>query len=54
VLNPWTSLTQAIKGGENPNKDEEKCKMEEVREMGALSSYVTGLLHSPSFAPGYN
>jgi hypothetical protein len=28
--------------------------MEEVREMGALSSYLTGLLHNPRFAPGYN
>jgi hypothetical protein len=29
-------------------------QMEEVREMGAPSSYLTGLLHNPSFAPGYN
>jgi hypothetical protein len=25
----------------------------EVREMGAPSSYLTGLLHNPRFAPGY-
>jgi hypothetical protein len=25
----------------------EKIKIEEVREMGAPSSYLTGLLHSP-------
>jgi hypothetical protein len=31
----------------------EKIKMEEVREMGAPSSYLTELLHIPSFAPGY-
>jgi hypothetical protein len=31
----------------------ERMKMEEVREMGAPSSYLTGLLHIPSFAPGY-
>jgi hypothetical protein len=31
----------------------EKMKMEEVREMGAPSSYLTGLSHNPSFAPGY-
>jgi len=30
-----------------------KRKMGEVREMGAPSSYLTGLLHIPSFAPGY-
>jgi hypothetical protein len=28
----------------------EKMQMEEVREMGAPSSYLTGLLHIPSFA----
>jgi hypothetical protein len=50
----WTSLSQATKGRGKPNKDEgKKCKMEEVREMGAPSSYLTGLLHIPSFAPGY-
>jgi hypothetical protein len=27
---------------------------EEVREIGAPSSYLTGLLHNPSFAPRYN
>jgi hypothetical protein len=48
------SLTQATKGGGNPNKDERKMQMEEVREMGAPSSYLIGLLHNPSFAPGYN
>jgi hypothetical protein len=32
----------------------EKIKIEEVREMGAPSSYLTGLLHNPSFAPRYN
>jgi hypothetical protein len=31
-----------------------KEKMEEVREMGAPSSYLIGLLHNPSFAHGYN
>jgi hypothetical protein len=30
-----------------------KWKIEEVREMGAPSSYLIGLLHNPSFAPGY-
>jgi hypothetical protein len=29
-------------------------KIEEVREMGAPSSYLTGLLDNFSFAPGYN
>jgi hypothetical protein len=29
-------------------------QMEEVREMGAPSSYLTRLLHNPNFAPGYN
>jgi hypothetical protein len=48
------SLTQATKGGENPNKDERKMQMEEVREMEAPSSYLTGLLHNPSIALGYN
>jgi len=30
-----------------------KRKIGEVREMGAPSSYLTGLLHISSFAPGY-
>jgi hypothetical protein len=42
------------KGGGNPNKDERKMQKEEVREMGAPSSYLTGLLHNPSFTLGYN
>jgi hypothetical protein len=29
-------------------------QMEEMKEMGVLSSYLTGLLHNSSFAPGYN
>jgi hypothetical protein len=43
------SLTQA------PEEEtlKEKMKMEEVREMGAPSSYLTGLLHNSSFALGY-
>jgi hypothetical protein len=32
---------------------EEKNKIKEVREMRAPSSYLTGLLHNPSFAPRY-
>jgi hypothetical protein len=40
------------RGGGNPNK--KKIQMEEVREMGAPSSNLTGLLHNPNFAPGYN
>jgi hypothetical protein len=32
----------------------ENAKMEEVREMGAPSSYLTRLLHNPSFASRYN
>jgi hypothetical protein len=47
-------LTQATKGGGNLNKDERKMQIEEAREMRALSSYLIGLLHNPSFAPGYN
>jgi hypothetical protein len=31
-----------------------KEKMEEVKEMGAPSSYLTRLLYNPSFAPEYN
>jgi hypothetical protein len=32
----------------------EKMKMEEVREMGAPSSYLTELLHNLRFASRYN
>jgi hypothetical protein len=44
------SLTQATRGGETLK---EKIKMEEVREIGAPSSYLTELLHIFSFIPGY-
>jgi hypothetical protein len=44
------SLTQAPRG-RNPKGENEK--MEQLREMGAPSSYLTGLLHNPCFAPGY-
>jgi len=37
----------------NPKSKRRKRKMGEVREMGTPSSYLTGLLHIPSFAPGY-
>jgi hypothetical protein len=43
--------TQAPTGEETLK---EKIKMEEVREMGAPSSYLTRLLHNPQFASGYN
>jgi hypothetical protein len=50
--NRWISghLTQAPRGEKTLK---EKIKIEEVREMGAPSSYLTGLLHNPSFAPVY-
>jgi hypothetical protein len=51
VNNLWISLNKQLKGGGNPNEDEEKHKIEEVREMGAPSSYLIGLLHNPSFVP---
>jgi hypothetical protein len=49
--NLWTSLTRKPKGRGKPR--EGRSKMKEVREMGAPSSYLTGLLHNPSFAPRY-
>jgi hypothetical protein len=48
------SHTQATRGGETLTKDERKIEEVEVREIGAPSSYLTGLLHNLSFAPGYN
>ena len=47
----WTSLIHGSKLEEETLK--EKMKLEEVREMGAPSSYLTVLLHITSFAPGY-
>jgi hypothetical protein len=44
------SHTQATRGGKTLK---EKMKIEEVREMGASSSYLTGQLHNPSFASRY-
>jgi hypothetical protein len=49
-MDEWTSLSHKHLEEETLN---EKMKMEEVREMGAPSSYLTGLLHNLSFAPGY-
>ena len=40
-----------LRGGKHLEKDE--AKMKEVREMGALSSYLTGLLYNPSFTLRY-
>jgi len=37
----------------NPKSKRRKRKMGEVREMGAPSSYLIGLLHISSFASGY-
>jgi hypothetical protein len=39
----WTFLTRKPKGIGKPR--EERSKIKEVREMGAPSSYLTGLLH---------
>jgi hypothetical protein len=44
------TLIGGLVGGETLK---DKMKMEKVREMGAPSSYLLGLLYNPSFAPGY-
>jgi hypothetical protein len=49
-LNLWTSLTRNLRGAKGRN---EEGKMKEVREMGAASSYLIGLLHNLSFASRY-
>jgi hypothetical protein len=41
------------KGVGKLRKEGRKGKMKEVREMGAPSSYLTGLLHNPYFVPRY-
>jgi hypothetical protein len=47
LMNLWTSLPRTLRGAKGSRK---KGKMKEVREMGAPSSYLIGLLHNPSFA----
>jgi hypothetical protein len=47
----WTSLTRKPKG--RGKTREGRSKMKEVREMGALSSYLTGLLYNLSFVLRY-
>ena len=49
----WTSLARTLKGRRKKPTGNRKMRMGEVREMGAPSSYLTGLLHILSFAPGY-
>jgi hypothetical protein len=49
-VDSWTSLSHKQLEEETLK---EKMKMEEVREMGAPSSYLTGLLHILNFAPKY-
>jgi hypothetical protein len=44
-------LSRKPKGRGNLGKD--KAKLKEAREMGAPSSYLTGLLHNFSFALRY-
>jgi hypothetical protein len=56
TLNIWIGgpLSHKQLEGETLTKDKRKMQMEEVREMRPPSSYITGLLHNNSFAPGYN
>jgi len=49
----WTSLARTLKGRRKKPTGNRKMRMGEVWEMEAASSYLTGLLHIPSFAPGY-
>jgi hypothetical protein len=49
-LNLWTSLTRTLKGGETRKQER---KNERGEGDGAPSSYLTGLIHNPSFAPRY-
>ena len=52
-LHKWTSLLRTRRRANPRWKGENERMGKEVREMGAPSSYLTGLLHNPSFAPGY-